>query len=235
MNIALILSGGAGLRLGAEIPKQYIEAGGRPVIGYCIECLALHRGVDAIQIVAQPCWREKIRECLETFDRDGKFRGFSDPGENRQLSILQGLEDIRAYGGEEDCVLIHDAARPLLTEEMVSACLEAAQSHEGVLPVLPMKDTVYASSDGKTITSLLKRSEIFAGQAPEVFRLGRYYEANLRLLPDGIRGIHGSTEPAVLAGMDIAIIPGDEGNFKITTMEDLRRFEEILARRCSGE
>lgn len=65
-----------------------------------------------------------------------------------------------------------------------------------------------------------------AGQAPELFRLGKYYEANLRLLPERIRHIHGSAEPAVLAGMDIAMIPGDEKNFKITTKADLERFEK---------
>ncbi len=91
-----------------------------------------------------------------------------------------------------------------------------------------MKDTVYTSTNGKTITSLLDRSQIFAGQAPELFRLGIYLEANRRLLPDQILRINGSTEPAVLAGMDIAMIPGDEGNFKITTKTDLERFLEKI-------
>ena len=123
-----------------------------------------------------------------------------------------------------DHVLIHDAARPLLSAEQIVDCLDAAREHDGVIPVLMMKDTVYSSEDGLTITSLLNRSQIYAGQAPEVFRLGVYYEANKRLLPDAILRINGSTEPAVMAGLDIAMIPGDEGNFKITTRTDLERF-----------
>ncbi len=99
------------------------------------------------------------------------------------------------------------------------------------MPVLPMKDTVYYSRDGQTVGKLLDRSTIYAGQAPEVFVLGRYYEANRRLLPDDILRINGSTEPAILAGMDIAMIPGDEGNFKITTKADLERFERIMEER----
>lgn len=75
----------------------------------------------------------------------------------------------------------------------------------------------------------MDRSTIYAGQAPEVFVLGRYYEANRRLLPDDILKINGSTEPAILAGMDIAMIPGDEGNFKITTKADLERFCKMIA------
>lgn len=228
MNVALILSGGTGSRMGSNIPKQYLEAGGRPMLSYCIETLSCHEEIDAIQIVAEIFWRERILKWLESSDREGKFRGFSQPGENRQLSILHGLEDIRHYACGTDSVLIHDGARPLLTEKLITECLRAVQGHEGVLPVLPMKDTVYCSTDGRRITSLLDRKSIFAGQAPEVFLLEKYYEANRSLLPDKILEINGSAEPAVMAGMDIALIPGDERNFKITTQPDLERFRKII-------
>lgn len=228
MNIALVLSGGTGTRLASDIPKQYIKAKGRPVISYCLRRLSTHPGIHKIQIAAAPAWQDQIREWLADSDPSKKFQGFSLPGKNRQLSILHGLEDIRRYAGDDSLVLIHDAARPLLSKEQISSCLEAVSGHDGVIPVLPMKDTVYTSTNGKTITSLLDRSQIFAGQAPELFRLGIYLEANRRLLPDQILRINGSTEPAVLAGMDIAMIPGDEGNFKITTKTDLERFLEKI-------
>lgn len=227
MNVALLLSGGTGTRMGADIPKQYIEVGGKPMIAYCIEQLSHHVGIDAIRIVAAPEWQELIAESLKDSDINKKFCGISEPGENRQLSILNGLEDIRNEIREVSLVLIHDAARPLLSEKLITDCLNAVMGHDGVLPVLPMKDTVYASTDGKCITSLLKRSEIYAGQAPELFCFEKYYEANIRLLPDAIRQINGSTEPAIMAGMDIALIPGDENNFKVTTQADLARFREI--------
>lgn len=228
MNVALLLSGGTGTRLGADIPKQYIEVGGKPMIAYCIERLSRHAGIDAIRIVAAPEWQELIAESLKDSDINKKFCGFSCPGENRQLSIVNGLEDIRNEIREVSLVLIHDAARPLLSEKLITDCLNAATGHDGVLPVLPMKDTVYASTDGKCITSLLKRSEIYAGQAPELFCFEKYYEANIRLLPDAIRQINGSTEPAIMVGMDIAMISGDENNFKVTTLADLERFREMV-------
>lgn len=228
MNIALLLSGGTGTRLGTDIPKQYIEVGDKPIISYCIEQLSAHEGIDAIRIVAAPCWQEQITKWLKTSDKSGKFQGFSVPGENRQLSILHGLEDIREYADEESLVLVCDAARPLLSAKQITDCLNAIEGHDGVLPVLPMKDTVYASIDGKRVTTLLNRNEIFAGQAPELFWLGKYYEANRRLKPDEILNINGSTEPAIMAGMDIAMIPGDENNFKITTQMDLDRFRKIV-------
>ena len=155
-----------------------------------------------------------------------KFRGFSMPGKNRQLSILNGLRDICRYAPDESFVLIHDAARPFLTHGQIRDCLETVKGHDGVLPVLPMKDAVYYSEDGKQV-SLLERERIFAGQAPEAFRLGPYLKANERLLPKRILGVKGSTEPAVLAGLDVVMIPGDERNFKITTREDLERFRQL--------
>ncbi len=228
MGNALILSGGTGNRLGTEIPKQYIKVGGRPIISYCIEQLSCHERIDSIQIVAAQSWHQTILDCLEKYDIKRKFRGFSKPGETRQLSIYHGVEDIKRYTEDSDVVLIHDAARPLLSAQMITDCLSAVIGHDGVLPVLPMKDTVYQSVDGRKISALLNRSEIFAGQAPELFRIGLYYEANKRLYPEQIRTINGSTEPAVMAGMDIIMIPGDEGNFKITTKDDLERFCEII-------
>lgn len=228
MNIALILSGGTGTRLASDIPKQYIEVHGKPIITYCIESLSAHKQIDMIQIAADFAWQKPIRSWLPVYDPGKKFRGFSAPGSNRQLSILNGLEAIRKYADDSDYVFIHDAARPLLSQKQITACLDAVKGHDGVIPVLPMKDTVYSSADGKRINALLDRSEIYAGQAPEVFRLGVYYAANARLLPDRIKHINGSTEPAVMAGLDVAMIPGDENNFKITTKADLERFRSIV-------
>ena len=239
MNIALILSGGNGLRVGSSIPKQYIEVAGKPIITYCIKTLASHESVDAVWVVAEEEWQGKIVSWLKMYGMDGSIKGFSLPGENRQLSILNGLEDIYTWAHGDDVVMIHDAARPCLSEQMISDCFNGIKGHDGVLPVLPMKDTVYLSEDGKSVSSLLDRQKIFAGQAPEVFVLGNYLEANRRLveskvvLEDGtkqsaILSINGSTEPAILAGLDVAMIPGDEKNFKITTREDLERFRKMM-------
>lgn len=228
MVTALILSGGSGTRMGMDIPKQYIKVNGRTVISYCLEIFFVHEMIDAVQIVADEAWQEMLSEIVRQLCKVGKFRGFSSPGRTRQYSILNGLNDIRKYSGDSDYVLVHDAARPFVSHTLIADCIGAVRGHDGVLPVLPMKDTVYFSGDGRKVSSLLERSRVFAGQAPELFVLGKYYEANRRLLPDDIFKINGSTEPAIMAGMDIAMIPGDERNFKITTAADLERFREIV-------
>ena len=227
MNIALLLSGGTGSRMGLDLPKQYIPVYGKMIITRCLERLCRHPMIDAVQIVAAEEWRGAILvECACT----DKLRGFSVPGENRQLSILNGLRDISQYAGKDDVVLVHDAARPLISEDLISACLTKIADHDGVMPVLPMTDTVYYSSNGEQVEQLLDRSRIYAGQAPEAFRLGRYLEANERLLPDGILSVNGSTEPAIMANLDIVMVPGDKNNLKITTQNDLDLYSELLAK-----
>lgn len=222
MNIAVILSGGAGTRVGGGIPKQYIEVAGKPLFAYCLETFQSHPRIDAVQIVAEESWRPLIRRWA-----GGKLRGFSAPGETRQLSICNALEDILAYAPEDSTVILHDAARPLVAPRQIDDCVGGCGAHDGVMPVLPMKDTVYLS-DGRRVTSLLDRASVCAGQSPEAFLLGKYYRANRALFPDRIRRINGSTEPAVLAGLDVALAAGDDRNFKITTSEDLARFRRMM-------
>ncbi len=225
MNITLLLAGGTGTRLGLDMPKQYIEVNKKPIIAYSLEIFEKHVEIGAIQIVADLEWRDFILKWTGS-----KFRGFSKPGKNRQLSVLNALTDISKYADVKDVVIIHDAVRPFVSDKLISDCLHSCGSHDGALPVLPMKDTVYMGN-GNRITSLLDRQSVYAGQAPEAFVFGKYLEANQTLLPDQILGINGSTEPAVLAGMDIALVHGEEANFKITTREDLKRCQRILEER----
>lgn len=224
MNIALVLAGGTGTRLGADIPKQYIEVRGKMIIDYCLETMEHSSDIAEVWIVADEMWREHIKKV-------DKFKGYACPGRNRQLSIYNGLKAIEeslADKEKEVNVLVHDAARPFLTEKLIRECVKAVEGHDGVLPVLPMKDTVYYSEDGKVISSLINRDKLYAGQAPELFRLQPYIQANEALLPDKILLVNGSTEPAIMAGMDIVMIPGDENNYKITTKTDMKRFTEMM-------
>ena len=231
MNIAVILAGGTGTRLGEETPKQYLKVKDKPIIAYCLDKFVNNPAIDAIQIVANQVWHAFILEVLKTngLIDSGKWRGFSEPGQTRQLSIYNALTDATRYASSDDYIMFHDAARPFVNYEFIGSCFEAVKGHDGILPVLPMKDTVYLSEDGRAVSGLLDRSKVFAGQAPEVFRLGTYYEANRALMPERILKINGSTEPAVLAGLDIVMIDGDEKNYKITTKEDLVRFEADLS------
>lgn len=224
--IVLLLSGGIGARVGGSLPKQYIEVNGRMIVSRCIGRVLECGSISGLWIVADESWQEAIAESVPERER---ILGFSAPGQNRALSILNGLRGIRNACPEDTIVIVHDAVRPLVSVETLEACINACSQHDGAMPVLPMTDTVYYSdTSGSRVERLLDRSRIYAGQAPEAFRLGKYLEATERLLPEKILSINGSTEPAILAGMDIAMIPGDKGNFKITTREDLEHYRRIV-------
>ena len=229
MNVAIILSGGSGKRLGEAIPKQYLMVDKKPLLLYCIEPLQKSRLIDKIQIVASDEWVDKIKKWLSEYKLDKKLTGFSRPGENRQLSIYNGLVDLKKQMQPGDNVFIHDAARPNLSEDIIERSIEGMEGYDGVIPVLPMKDTVYFSNDGESIDSLLDRAKLYAGQAPETFDYEKYLLANEKLVASGeILKINGSSEPAVMANMKMHMIAGDEKNYKITTKGDLNRFIEQI-------
>ena len=222
----------------SEVPKQYVRAAGHMMISHSIRGLLECSTVDAVYVVAEHEWRELIEADVKSAGINAeKIKGYAIPGMNRQTSILNGMQEILGNKNgtvdacavsDEDTVLIHDAARPFLSEALLDACYAALRGHDGVMPVLPMKDTVYLSDDGKNVSGLLDRKRIYAGQAPELFYFMPYYSANIALMPDRIRMINGATEPAIMAGMDIAMIPGDEDNFKVTTDADMVRFRQIV-------
>lgn len=225
MNIALILSGGIGTRLGAKVPKQYIEVNNKPIISWCMDVFQNCDCIDAFQIVAADEWIPYIEDKISF----SKKVLFSSPGENRQLSIFNALNDINKYlnFNERNNVIIHDAARPFVTELLINDICEQLLNHDAVMPALPVKDTMYLGCDGK-IESTIDRNKIISGQSPEGFEFIKYYEACKKLLPNRILEINGSSEPAILNDMDIIYVPGDEHNFKITTKNDLERFKTYV-------
>ena len=230
MTRAILLSGGTGKRLGSNIPKQYIEVAGKEIIEYSIEILLESECIDSLVVAAEAGWQDDIAKIIDRQPGKNKFIGFAEPGETRQLSIYNALRELSDVAAEGDSVLIHDAARPNITDDLIRNMVQSLAEHDGVLPVLPMKDTVYMINEQGKISSLLDRQYVVAGQAPELFLYGKYLQANEKLMADGsITSINGSTEPAYLAGMDIITVPGDEHNYKITTQNDLARFREEMS------
>lgn len=227
-KLAIILSGGIGSRMGSSKPKQYIEVCGKSIIEYCLQTLLCHEEIDIVVIAVADEWQGYVKRCVEKIGPIIPVY-YAKPGETRQFTIINALKVAKDNGAStSDIVLIHDAARPLLSSKLVTDCLKACEDADAVLPVIPVKDTTYLSQDGKHIDSLLVRETLWNGQAPEAFKFGSYYDANMRLTKDEINRITGSTEVSYRAGLKCVLIPGDTNNFKITTKEDLSNFESIV-------
>lgn len=230
MNIAIILSGGVGSRMGLNIPKQYVMVGGQPVINYSLKMFFDNENIDAVIIGVANEWKEFLKENVSNLDNN-KPIFYAEPGVTRQYSIYNALKVAWNAGfNEEDYVIIHDAARPLVSHELINRCLEAVKYADAILPVIPVKDTTYLSEDGRHIKSLLNRKCLWSGQSPEAFPLGKYLKLHDDTPCEELLKITGSTELSFKAGHDCQMIEGDSLNFKITTPEDLSNFEAILTK-----
>jgi 2-C-methyl-D-erythritol 4-phosphate cytidylyltransferase len=229
MNYAIILSGGVGSRMGINIPKQYVRVVGKPVLSYCLQTFADSDSIDAIIIGVADEWTDFVRSEVDKL-QIAKPVYYATPGETRQYSIYNALKVIRKLGfTDKDFVIVHDAARPLVSKELINACLDGCNEYDGVMPVIPAKDTIYYSIDGHKIDSLLDRNTLWCGQAPEAFNLAKYLGVHDSMSHEDLLRINGSTEIAFKSGLNCTMISGDPMNFKITTPEDLSNFEALIA------
>lgn len=226
MNSAIILAGGKGKRMGlGGVPKQYLMWEEKPLILYSLQAFQQNKKIDRIYIAADRSWRDFISGYLGRYEIT-KFTAYADPGTERQLSIYNALLLIeeRKEAQKDDIVVIHDAARPLVTQELIDQCLEIEDPYDGILPVLPVKDTCYISKDGNFISDVPDREKLYFGQAPESFRFGPYLSIHKSADQEVLSKVRGSSEFAFFMGLKIKMVPGDENNFKITTNEDFDRF-----------
>lgn len=226
MNHAIIVAGGIGSRMKSDIPKQYIEVRGIPIIIYSFRKFASNPLIDTIVFVIADEWRDYMMERLEEESFNGTVL-FAKAGKSRQHSVYNGLVALKEVARDGDKVLIHDAVRPLFPESNINDGISACAQYDGALPVITVKDATYQSHDGVKLSTILPRHELFSGQSPECFVYGPFLKAHSLFSDDEISNIRGSSELAFKAGLSVKLIPGTERNFKLTTIEDLRAFELI--------
>lgn len=222
MNVAIVLSGGTGTRLGGPIPKQYVEIGGKPIFGYSLDLFQQADFIDGIVFVCHKDWEKIVLDYVEKYGVK-KFFCFAPSGDSRQQSVKNGLFACRGRLKDTDVVLVHDAARPNASEELLRRLTDLS-GYDGVMPAVPVKDTTYYSEDGKEISSLLDRDKLRAGQAPESYLFGKYLRLHETISDERIARAKGSSEIAFANGLRIRIVDGEESNYKITTPMDLEKF-----------
>ena len=227
MNTAIILAGGVGSRMGVDRPKQFLMVQDKPIISYCLDIFQNHDEIDSVVVVVSEQWQDFVEEYAAKYGVT-KIKGYAPAGKARQHSIYNGLKCIDENVPDSDIVIVHDAARPLVSDQIISDCIKGATDYDGAMPVISVKDTVYQSKDGEEIGCLLKRSELFAGQAPESFKFRKYFDIHNPVTDEEIGATAGSSEIAYRHGMEIRMVKGSERNLKITTIEDLETFETIL-------
>lgn len=235
-NIAVVLSGGTGTRMGAGLPKQYVELAGKPVLVHTLERIQRCEALDGVLVTASPAWTEQILQWRERFALT-KLLTTAPAGEDRQLSIRSGLTAAEPFMDSDGLagVIIQDAVRPLASVELLTRLIEELREAAAVMPALPITDTTYTSRDGQWVSGLLDRSTLFAGQAPEAFRYWPYLELYRNTPEDVLRSMSGSCQLPYRESWRVKIIPGESENLKITYTADLKTCERKLLERGGAQ
>jgi 2-C-methyl-D-erythritol 4-phosphate cytidylyltransferase/2-C-methyl-D-erythritol 2,4-cyclodiphosphate synthase len=217
----IIVAGGSGSRFGAEIPKQYMLLAGKPVLQHSIE--AFSGFADFIQVVIR---REDVA-IFKQIEQELQNHGMQilPPifgASTRQGSVKNGLISLEKVGC--DVVLIHDAARPLVSTLVIENVLIGVEKHKYAIPAVPQKDTLKLGKKG-FIEKTVSRKNLYCAQTPQGFEFGKIYEAHKKF-----QDLEYTDDACLIEalGEKVSIVEGDDNNLKITTQKDLAIAELIL-------
>lgn len=235
MNIAMILAGGVGSRLGAAIPKQFIPVRGKPIIIHTLELFQNDPEIDAIEIVCIRSHMDTIREMTSQYGIT-KLRWVCEGGSSYQESVINGMNYLDPYCSDEDIVLIHFAVSPFVDEEIINDSIAVCKAHGNGISTndsvlcLCTKDPQHPERSALGVD----RSQVMGLNAPQTFRYGYlkalYAEGMEKDVMDKLADPHTTTLMLEL-GHPIYFSKSNQTNIKITTKEDLLLFEGYLLAR----
>ena len=229
MNVALILAAGTGSRMGnADKPKQFLPIYGKPLMIHTIEAFEMHDDIDKIVVVTSEGYEDQVKVWCKQYDL-GKVKAVVHGSDSRQGSVYNGLKAIKDLGvNGDDIIVIHDAARPLISQNIITNNIEACKKYDAVDTVIKASDTIVASSDGEKITNIPLRSELYQGQTPQTFKFALISEAHEKAKAGQIPNVTDDTKLVISLGKDVHLVEGSKQNFKITTFDDLMMLKALL-------
>ena len=225
MTVALIVAAGRGHRVGGPIPKQYRLLNEIPVIRHTILAFRRHPGIGTVQVVIHPGDQALYEAAIEGLGLPPPLTG----GSSRQDSVRLGLEGIA--GLSSDTVIIHDAVRPFIAQETITAVIAALGRAAGAVAGVPVADTLKRCANG-LIVETVSRANLWRAQTPQGFRFADILAAHRKAHLDNPTDQELTDDCMVAehAGLTIEMVPASDDNFKITTEDDLRRAEILLQR-----
>jgi len=227
MNTAIILAGGVGKRIGNDIPKQFLEVDGEPILAYTIQAFQDHEMIDRIVVVCVSGWEDKVRDIKERYGLS-KICCIKPGGKNSMESISNGIFGIESTSSPDDIVIIHDSVRPLVDEETITDCIEVCKKYGNGCASVPIQETIVKTEDHISSNVNIERSDIMRVQTPQAYRYGIVN----KLYKDAYEmGIHDSTYTNTLMmqlGHPIYLSKGSVVNIKITVIDDINLFNILL-------
>lgn len=228
-NIALIIAGGSGNRMGQDIPKQFLHVDGCPIIIHTMQCFQRHPDVDVIAVVCLKGWETVLQAYANQFNIT-KLKWIFPGGSSGMESIHNGIYGLKEQGcDDQDLVMIHDSVRPLLSQDIISTNIAICQAYGYAITGIQCREAILESEDGFVSTTSIPRDTLIRTQTPQTFRLGNILDVHEEAKRKGIMdSVASCTLIAEVGGREMHIVPGSEKNIKITTVEDIEILKALM-------
>ncbi len=229
MIYAAVLAGGSGLRMGGDLPKQFLNICGRPVIIRSIDAFIKSGKTDMIYVAVSASYTEYMRELINKYIQFKNIKVICGGG-NRNETLYNVLESIKKERevSDEDIILTHDAVRPFIDDRIINENIEAVKKYGAGNTVIPAVDTILQSSDGKFIDSIPLRSTMFHGQTPQSFSVKKVTELYENMTPEEFEQYTDACSVFVAKGEKVCLVQGSRDNIKLTYPEDIEKAESII-------
>lgn len=229
MNIAIIFAGGSGVRMGAGVPKQFLEINGKPVIIHTLQLFQYHREIDKIYVSIIAAYQDYMEELVEEY-RLSKVAAVLPGGETAQDSIYNALKQAESENPADSVVLIHDGVRPFISRELISDNIRCVKEKGNAITCTPCYETILISRSGTEVEDVPARKHAFSAQAPQSFRLGEIIAAHdvVRARPEKYENMVDACTIIRSQGITAHMVEGNRGNIKVTTPEDVYMFRALL-------
>ena len=227
LNIAVVLAGGSGRRIGGDLPKQFVEVNGRAIIEYSIDAFEKCAGIDEIAVVVN---KDFVAEMNKIVARNSwaKLKKILDGGAERYDSSMSA---IKSYEGVNCNLIFHDAVRPMVSQRIISDVVSALETYDSIAVAVPATDTIVkVDGSGRMISEILQRSQLRCQQTPQAFHretIARAYEQALAD-PNFVATDDCGVVSRYLPEEKIFIVDGEDSNIKITYRKDLKIMELLV-------
>lgn len=226
-NIAVIIAGGVGNRMGQDIPKQFLNVYDKPVIVYTMECFQRHPDIDGIIVVCLEGWKDVLRAYANQFNIT-KLVSVINGGNSGFESIRNGIYEAKKLYFDNDVILIHDAIRPNLSSDIISSNIVVCREKGNAITVVPCQEAMLYTEDKISSSKSIDRSSLLRTQTPQAFFIKDLYALHQEAIEKGITNSIASCTLMVELGKTVYFSPGSEKNIKLTTPDDIEIFKALL-------
>ena len=222
MAYGLILAGGIGRRMGAEIPKQYLRIRGKAIISYTVAAFLASDKLEKVIVLVPEDWVEYTQGVFDADFGEEDQLLVIEGGELRNDTIMNGIKYIKEnYDFDEDTVVVtHDAVRPFVTQKIIDDNVAAMANYTACDTVVPATDTIVESTGHEVISAIPNRANLYQGQTPQSFRLTKFEELYNSLSEEEKQSLTDAAKVFVIKGEQVGLVEGDSANIKITYPSD---------------